>query len=69
MDPSKENPLDRIEAGNLVKRKSSEVKIGDETYDLLRHPTDRRMGVKSLREELQNDLKVLLQFEKNQFRA
>lgn len=37
MDPSKENPLDRIEAGNLVKRKSSEVsRVSGEIVDVLK---------------------------------
>ena len=37
MDPSKEKPLDRIEAGNLVKRKSSEVsRVSGEIVDVLK---------------------------------
>ncbi len=37
MDPSKEKPLDRIEAGNLVKRKSSEVgRVSGEIIDVLK---------------------------------
>jgi len=37
MDPSKEKPLDRIEAGNLVKRNSSEVgRVSGEIIDVLK---------------------------------
>ena len=36
-DPSKEKPLDRIEAGNLVKRNSSEIgKVSGEIIDVLK---------------------------------